>query len=203
MEEQQAIARLKQGDLIGLEVLVTQYQALAVHAAYLIVADRSLAEDIVQSAFLKAAEKIDQFDAQRPFRPWFLRMVVNDCIKAARRQQRDLSLDTPSSAILAWLTDPDPGPEQQVEARELRQSVWDALQQLPPEQRAVIVQRHFLEMDEAEMVQELQQPSSTVKWRLHAAREHLKTLLRPHQNRSFKEYSGDRVQISGEKNEKQ
>jgi RNA polymerase sigma-70 factor, ECF subfamily len=203
MEEQQAIALLKQGDLIGLEALVTQFQALAVHAAYLIVADRSLAEDIVQSAFLKAAGKIDQFDAQRPFRPWFLRMVVNDCIKAARRQQRDLSLDNPSSDLLAWLTDPNPGPEQQVETRELRQSVWDALQQLPPEQRAVIVQRHFLEMDEAEMVRESQQPPSTVKWRLHVARERLKALLRPHQHSYFQEYSGDRVQISGEKNEKQ
>jgi DNA-directed RNA polymerase specialized sigma24 family protein len=58
MKELQAIARLKQGDLSGLEALVNQYQALAVHTAYLIVADRSLAEDIVQSAFLKAAKKL-------------------------------------------------------------------------------------------------------------------------------------------------
>ena len=131
MEEQQAIARLKQGDLSGLEALVRGYQVLAVHAAYLIVADRSLAEDIVQSAFLKAAKKIDQYDSQRPFRPWFLRMVVNDCIKAARRQKRELSLDQPSDAILAWLTDQAPGPERLLEANELRQSVWDALLQLP------------------------------------------------------------------------
>lgn len=202
MEEQQAIARLKQGDLAGLEALVKQYQALAVHTAYLIVADRSLAEDIVQSAFLKAAEKIEKFDAQRPFRPWFLRMVVNDCLKAAHRQQRNPSLDEPSSAVLAWLTDPTPGPEQLVETNELRQSVWDALQQLSPEQRAVIVQRHFLEMDEAEMAHELQRPPSTVKWWLHTGRERLKTLLSPHQNRSFKEHDRVRVPISGEKNEK-
>ena len=202
MEEQQAIARLKQGDLAGLEALVKQYQALAVHTAYLIVADRSLAEDIVQSAFLKAAEKIEQFDAQRPFRHWFLRMVVNDCLKAAHRQQRNPSLDEPSSAVLAWLTDPTPGPEQLVETNELRQSVWDALQQLSPEQRAVIVQRHFLEMDEAEMAHELQRPPSTVKWWLHTGRERLKTLLSPHQNRPFKEHDRVRVPISGEKNEK-
>ena len=202
MEEQQAIARLRQGDLAGLEALVKQYQALAVHTAYLIVADRALAEDIVQSAFLKAAEKIDQFDGQRPFRPWFLRMVVNDCIKAAHRQQRNPSLDEPSSAILVWLTDPTPGPEQLVETNELRQSVWDALRQLPPEQRAVIIQRHFLEMDEAEMAQELQQPPSTIKWWLHTGRKRLKTLLSPHQNRPFKEHAQVPAQISGEKNEK-
>jgi len=199
MEEQQAIARLKQGDLSGLEDLVKQYQALAVHTAYLIVADRSLAEDIVQSAFLKAAKKIDQFDVQRPFRPWFLRMVVNDCIKAARRQKRDLSLDQPSAAILSWLTDPAPAPEQLLETRELCQSVWDALRQLPPEQRAVVVQRHFLEMDEAEMARELHQSPSTVKWRLHAARKRLKTLLSFHQNRSARDQAIIPAKTSGEK----
>jgi len=199
MEELQAIARLKQGDLSGLEALVKQYQALAVHTAYLIVADRALAEDIVQSAFLKAAKKIDQYDSQRPFRPWFLRMVVNDCIKAACRQKRVSSLDQPSDAILTWLTDPAPGPELLLEARELRQSVWDALRQIPPEQRAVIIQRHFLEMDEAEMVRELQRPPSTVKWWLHAGRERLKTLLGAHQNKPSKNLAVIPVKTPGEK----
>jgi RNA polymerase sigma-70 factor (ECF subfamily) len=199
MEEPQAIARLKQGDLTGLEALVKQYQALAVHTAYLIVADRSLAEDIVQSAFLKAAKKIDQYDSQRPFRPWFLRMVVNDCIKAARRQKRESSLDQPSDAILIWLTDQAPGPELLLEARELRQSVWDALRQLSPEQRAVIVQRHFLEMDENEMVRELHQPPSTIKWWLHTGRKRLKALLSPRQNKPSKNLAVIPVKTPGEK----
>ena len=189
MEEERAIARLKQGDLGGLEALVKQYQALAVHTAFLIVADGALAEDIVQSAFLKAADRIDQFDAQRPFRPWFLRMVVNESIKAARRQQRNQSLDAPSPAVLAWLTDPAPGPQERVETDELRQEVWNALRQLSPQQRAVIVQRHFLEMDEAEMVRELQRPASSVKWWLHTGRERLKALLSPGQNRPEKPFA--------------
>ena len=49
MEDQIAISRLKQGDLNGLEALVRRYQARAVHAAYMIVYDRSLAEDVVQT----------------------------------------------------------------------------------------------------------------------------------------------------------
>lgn len=178
-EEQQAIARLKEGDLNGLEPLVKTYQVLAVHTAYLIVADRAIAEDIVQSAFLKAARSIRQFDSSRPFKPWFLRMVVNDCIKATQRQGRTPSLDTPSEAVLAWLTDPAPSLQERVETAELQRAVWDALRQLSPQERAVIVQRHFLEMDEAEMVQELQRPASTVKWWLHTARQRLKVLLRP------------------------
>jgi RNA polymerase sigma-70 factor (ECF subfamily) len=55
--------------------------------------------------------------------------------------------------------------------------VWHALQQLAPEQRAVIVQRHFLEMSEAEMVETHQRPASTIKWWLYSARKSLKALL--------------------------
>ncbi len=179
MEELQAIARLKQGDIKGLETLVTRYQVVAVHTAYLIIGDLPLAEDVVQSAFLYAAKKIDQFDERRPFRPWFLRMVVNDCLKAARRQKRNLPLDSPSADVLAWLIDPGPGPEQLVETNELRRTLWDALQQLSPQQRTAIILRHFLEMSEAEMIQLLRRPASTVKWWLHTARERLKSLLVP------------------------
>lgn len=181
-EEQQAIARLKLGDLAGLEFLVRQVQAQAVQAAYLILGERPLAEDIVQAAFLKAARKIGQFNAQAPFRPWFLRLVVNDAIKAAQGQKRLVSLEEPSPALLAWLHDPAQQPQELVETSELRQGVWNALKQLAPEQRAVIIQRHFLEMSEADMVLELQRPPSTVKWWLHTARERLKALLNAYQS---------------------
>jgi hypothetical protein len=53
MEEQEAIARLKRGDIGGLEALVRKHQVQAVRTAYLITRDRALAEDIVQTAFLR------------------------------------------------------------------------------------------------------------------------------------------------------
>jgi RNA polymerase sigma-70 factor (ECF subfamily) len=178
MDEQQAIARLKQGDLNGLEFLVQQYQVQAVHSAYLILGDDSSAQDVVQAAFLKIARKINQFDSQYPFRPWFFRTVVNDAIKAAKRRKKSVSLDGPADqAVSDWLTDKAPRPEELAEASDLRRKVWTVLQQLPPEQRAVIVQRHFLEMSEAEMVENLHRPASTVKWWLHSARKRLKALL--------------------------
>jgi RNA polymerase sigma-70 factor, ECF subfamily len=184
MDEQQAIDRLKQGDLNGLEFLVRQYQAKAVHTAYLIIGDYALAEDVAQTAFLRVAQRIDQFETRRPFRPWFLRAVVNDAIKAAKRQNRMVSLDEPSETVPRWLVDPAKMPEELTETGDLRRAVWDALQQLAPEQRAVIVQRHFLEMGESEMVKELQRPASTVKWWLHTARERLKILLGDFQSKN-------------------
>jgi RNA polymerase sigma-70 factor (ECF subfamily) len=181
LEEKQAIARLKQGDLDGMEVLVKRYQVRAVYAAFLIVRDPKLAEDIVQEAFLRAAEKIDQFDESRPFGPWFLRSVINASTKAARRQKRFVPLDgiqdEETSKIADWLMDPDPQPELVIETKETRQIVWKALGELTAEQRAVIVMRHFLEMNETEMTRELDRPLTTVRWRLKTARNRLRKIL--------------------------
>ena len=178
MDDRIAISRIKQGDLNGLEFLVDRYQARAVHAAYLMVYDRALAEDITRTAFVKVAERIHQFDERRSFAPWFLRIVVNDAIKAARLQKRNFSLDqqTESAAakLAAWLTDPSPQPGQLVEERELHRQILRAIQSLTPEQRAVIVMRYFLELSEADMSVELHRPLSTIKWWLRDARKSLR-----------------------------
>jgi len=180
LEEKLAIARLKQGDLDGMEALVKRHQVRAVSAAFLIVRDPKLAEDIVQEAFLRMAEKINQLDESRPFEPWFLRSVINASIKAVRRQKRFIPLDAhdeETSNVADWLMDPSPRPEPLVETQETRQMVWNALGKLTAEQRAVIVMRHFLEMSEAEMTEELDRPLTTIRWRLKTARSQLRKIL--------------------------
>ena len=181
MEDQIAISRIKQGDLTGLETLVNRYQVQAVQAAYAIVYDRALAEDIAQSAFVKIVEKIHQFDEARPFVPWLFRIVVNDAIKLAKKQNRMISLDEqldePIAQLANWLTDPNLKPEQILEQQEMRGIILKAMQSLAPEQRAVIVMRYFLEMSEADMVTKLERPLSTVKWWLRDARDRLRKLL--------------------------
>lgn len=197
LEERKAIARLKQGDLDGMEILVRRYQTRAVSAAFLIVRDQKLAEDVVHDAFLRAAEKISQFDETRPFAAWFLRSVVNASVKAAQRQKRLLPLDVnpldeESAAVADWLTDPHPRPEFLVETQETRQLVWKALGQLPPDQRAAIIMRHFLEMSEAEMTSELQRPLTTIRWRLKTARNQLRKLLQPFWKSEYQEVNDEK-----------
>jgi len=181
LEEKLAIARLKQGDLDGMKALVKHQQVQAVSAAYLIVRDPLLAEDIVQEAFLRAAERIDQFDESRPFGPWFLRSVINASIKAVRKQKRLIPLDgtqeEETSKTADWLIDPDPSPELMIETQETRQMVWKALGELTPEHRSVVIMRHFLEMSEAEITQELDRPLTTIRWRLKTARKQLRRFL--------------------------
>jgi RNA polymerase sigma-70 factor (ECF subfamily) len=178
MEDRNAIFRLKQGDLNGLEVLVNRYQVQAVHAAYLILYDHQLAEDIVQSTFIKVADRIHQFDDQRPFAPWFFRIILNDSRKLAEKQKRNVSLnaqlDQSTAQLAKWLTDPDPGPEYQVEQLEIREHILKAIQSLPPGQRSVIVMRYFLDMNMKEMSVKTDRPLSTIKWWLRDARKRLR-----------------------------
>ena len=183
MEERQAVARLKRGDISGLETLVQTYQVHAVRAAYLIVQDRALAEDIVQTAFVRAYERIAQFDANRPFGPWFLKSVINDSLKAITQQQRSVSLDWEAEREdTIWadrLIDPTPGPLEMAENVDMQRMIQDALSQLTPAQRAAIVSHYFLDFSEAEMTTKLNRPRGTVKWLLHAARERLRDILSP------------------------
>jgi RNA polymerase sigma-70 factor, ECF subfamily len=176
-EEREAVARLRRGEIGGLETLVRRHHLRAVRAAYLMVGDRGLAEEIVQSAFVKAYERIGSFDPARPFGPWFSRIVINDSITAASRARKSVSLDELGEST--GVADPEPGPQERAERSDEDRRVRQALEDLPPAQRGAVVQRYFLGMSEAEMAQHEGAPPGTIKSRLHAARRSLSRLLGP------------------------
>lgn len=179
MDDQSAISRIKRGDLNGLEALVNRYQVQAVRAAYLILYERGQAEDVVQAAFVKAAERMHQFEDGRPFGPWFYRIVVNDAQKLAEKQQRNLSLDEPTAQLAERLSDPETNPEQLLEQKEARQMILEAIQSLPAEQRAVIVMKYFLDMRMSEISTRTGSPLSSIKWWLRDARKRLRGMMEP------------------------
>ena len=182
MNETTAIERLRDGHLDALELLVRRYCLRGVRAAYLIVGDRSLAEDVVQTKFVELAVKIRQFDASREFSPWFLRSVVNAALNAAKRGSRIVSLEDVQElrlpAMDSWLARIEPGPEIALENKEMHEDVMRALELLTPMQRAAIICRYYLELDAQEMTESLDISRSSVKWRLHSARRRLRALLR-------------------------
>lgn len=181
MNEYDAIAFLKKGNIIGLKPLVQNYQVQAIRTAYFIIQDKSLAEEVVQDAFLRVYDHIEQFDEARPFSPWFFRIVTNLAIKAAKKEARTLSLDNPTTgpekSILELIPDKLPAPDDKIAMQQLQEEVWQALGKLTPKQRSVIVMRYYLDMSEAEMSDKLEIAPGTVKWHLYAARERLRALL--------------------------
>ncbi len=177
--ERASIARLKDGDIGGLAALVDAYQLQAIRTAYLIVRDRALAEDITQSAFIRAYERVAQFDSNAAFGPWFLRSVANDAIKAVQRGRRTDSLDrdVEEGGPATILIDPAAGPEALFEQAEDATAVWAMLGRLPARQRAAVVLRYFVGLSDAEIADKLDTPSATVRWRLFAARAKLRAWL--------------------------
>jgi RNA polymerase sigma-70 factor (ECF subfamily) len=177
------ITRLKAGDIDALTPLVRAYQQKALRTAWLVTQDSALAEDVTQAAFVQAYQCIGQFDVARPFLPWFLRIVVNLAVKSAGKQSRTLSLDAApdldgETAFAELLADHRPDPETEVEQRELAQTILQLLEQLSPDQRAVIVLRYYVDLTETQMADVLNLPTGTVKSRLHAARRQLRRLIR-------------------------
>jgi RNA polymerase sigma-70 factor (ECF subfamily) len=178
MDEKQAVQRLKRGDIHGLEFLVNRFQLKAVRVAYLITRDLGLAEEVVQESFIKAYQSIHTFDETRPFQPWFLRNVVNASVRLMQRTARQVETgEEADESQFAELVSRVESVEGRVESIELQNQVWNAMQKLSPRQRAVIVQRYFLEMSEKEMAAQSGAAVGTIKWLLNAARERLRMLL--------------------------
>jgi RNA polymerase sigma-70 factor (ECF subfamily) len=171
VDEQNAIQSLKQGDIRGLEWLVLRYQLKAIRVAYLITRDRFLAEEIVQEAFINAYTYIGSFDDRRPFEPWFMRSVVNASVKATQKEAKHAAPfpEEDKSRLEKVLIDGGLHPEDQIELSEFQSRVREAMAQLSPRQRSVVVLRYFLDMSEKEMSDELEIAPGTLKWLLYTA----------------------------------
>jgi RNA polymerase sigma-70 factor (ECF subfamily) len=181
LDEQRAVKRLKEGDIGGLAALVQHYQTEAIETAYLVTHDLTLAEDVVQDAFLQVYRYCASYDMSRPFRPWFMRSVVHAAVKAAEQATRTMALDTPVAGdeitLGDLLLDPAPGPDRIVEQAELQAALEAALLRLSPEQRAAVVLRYYLDLGDDDISEQLSCTTSTVRWRLHAARKQLRQWL--------------------------
>jgi RNA polymerase sigma-70 factor (ECF subfamily) len=177
MEDLQAIRRLKRGEIGGLECLIARYQAKALRTAFLITHDEPLAEDVVQDAFVRFYQRARYFDEARPFEPYFMRSVVNVALNCIEREKKGRSCSEADLSELKNLLEEAVSVEEQVDFNTLKWQIAEVLEELPARQRAVIVQRYYLEMSEKEMSEALDSPPGTVKWLLNAARARLRSLL--------------------------
>ena len=144
----------QRGSVPDLELLFAAHWPAAHRAAYLVVHDAALAEDIAQEAFLAAVRNLDRFDRRRTFGPWLHRIVVNRAIDAARA--RSLRRETALTEYTAGTDERDP-PDR---------ALLGALARLPPDQRAVVVLRHLLGYTPGEIARVLDLPRGTVNSRL-------------------------------------
>jgi RNA polymerase sigma-70 factor (ECF subfamily) len=177
MDDLRAIQLLKKGDISGLELLIERYQVKAIRVAFLITRDEALAEDVVQDTYLRIHHRIRSFDETRPFEPYFLSCVTHAAIDAAERASRHILLDEGDPGQFDRLLQRASSTEDKVEYSQLREEIFDCLGKLAPRERAVIIQRYYLDMSEKEMAAEHSVAPGTVKWLLNSARRHLRSFI--------------------------
>jgi RNA polymerase sigma-70 factor (ECF subfamily) len=177
MDDLQAIRRIKQGDIGGLEHLVARYQVRAVRTAFLITHDDQLAQDIVQETFVRFYHHARHFNEARAFEPYFNQSIVYAALNIIKRESRQTPFNTIDTDVLENLLEQAATVEDQVVYGQFTEEILLALKQLSPRQRAVIIQRYYLEMNEQEMAHDLNVAPGTIKWFLNAARTKLRGLL--------------------------
>ena len=93
LDDQEAIRRLKQGDIGGLEVLIGRYQLKALRVAYLVTHHEPMAEDVVQDVFIRFYERVHYFNDNNSFEPYFLHSIVNAALNAIEKEKRIVALN--------------------------------------------------------------------------------------------------------------
>ena len=167
------VERARMGDQGAFGELVSRYQEVAFRSAYLITRDRDEAADAAQQAFIKAYRGLGRFRQGLPFRPWLIRIAVNEA--------RNLRRATGARGRLAERIGADrntgASPEVQALAAERRSQLLAALDRCRAEDREIIGYRYFLDLSEAEMAVTLDCRPGTVKSRLSRALGRLRAEL--------------------------
>jgi RNA polymerase sigma-70 factor (ECF subfamily) len=177
IDDAEAVARSRGGDLDAYAVLVARYTLRAHRAAFLLGAGEE-ADDVVQEAFVKAFRHLSRFRVGESFGPWLLRIVANETRNLTRSRRRRTAL-----ALRLCAAEPEgaaaDGPVDEVLAAERRARLLAAVNTLPDNERQVLVCRYFLELSEAETAQVLAWPLGSVKSRTWRALNRLRGLLVP------------------------
>jgi RNA polymerase sigma-70 factor (ECF subfamily) len=111
------VERARAGDVAAYEKLVKQYDRQVFRIAQHIVQNREDAEDVVQDAFLKAYEKLDQFQGNSKFYTWLVRIAVNESLMRLRKRRTgkmvsiDEDVETEEGSMPRDLADWSPDPE--------------------------------------------------------------------------------------------
>lgn len=174
------IRRCRAGQHRFYEPLVRAHEPEARRVAAGILGDMDAAADAVQEAFIKAYRALDRFDPGRPFRPWFLQILRNQCRDALRKRDAGFGrvpgdADRAERDLARVAGDQDP--ERDRRRNEAREILWRGLGQISVEHREVLVLKEIDGMGYREIAETVGVAEGTVASRLHHARRALKRAL--------------------------
>jgi RNA polymerase sigma-70 factor, ECF subfamily len=185
LDDGELVRRCRAGDRTAFGELVTRYRNKAYVMVYALVQNEQDALDLAQEGFLNAWLSIHQFKGRSSFYTWLYRIMRNVTVDSLRRKRNhaDTEFDDRTAAANiepASHTTPSaaPLPTKDLQQKEIRQWVNEALGQLSPSHRAVIVMKEFEYLQYHEIAEILECSIGTVMSRLYYARKKLQILLK-------------------------
>lgn len=168
------LERAVAGDRDAYASLVRPYEAVAYRVAVAITGRRVAAEDAMQNGFVKAYRSLHRFRAGAPFRPWLLRIVVNEAHNVIRAERRHLRLGSRA----AERHEPAAiGADEVVIAREEIETVLVGLRRLSDDDRLVLALRYFAELTDRDAAAFVGVSTEAYRVRLVRARKRLQAEL--------------------------
>jgi RNA polymerase sigma-70 factor, ECF subfamily len=170
--DERLVRACKNGDRVAFEALLTRYERPVYNVAMRMLRHPEDARDVTQTTFLKAFEKLDQFDFGHRFYSWIYRIAINESIDFLNSRQRYAPLDDDDAGV-----DEGCSPPEAYGNAQLGRRVQAAMMNLSNDHRAVLTLRHFTECSYQDIAGILGIPEKTVKSRLFTARQQLRSQL--------------------------
>jgi RNA polymerase sigma-70 factor (ECF subfamily) len=169
----QVVRDVLSGDRDAYRLLVRRYGDVLHGHALRMTRNADEAADLVQRAFVKGFKKLSSCRDPERVGAWLFRILANLCKDYVRSPRRtDVPVATIAEAVRS-----DSDPESDAEGSEIRSRVWGALEALTPEQREAFVLKHVEGRTYEEIAAVMDLSVSSLKMRVHRAREALRGLL--------------------------
>jgi RNA polymerase sigma factor (sigma-70 family) len=149
ISDQQLIALYLEGDERSFETLLNRHRQKIYTSIYLFVKDTALAEDIFQEVFIKIIDTLrkGKYNHEGKFVQWAMRISYNMCVDYFRRNKRRPKVaPTDTFDIFDVLQVSDDNAEQRIIKSQTHEKIRSLVDQLPPEQREVVILRHYADM---------------------------------------------------------
>jgi len=156
LNDQELINQYIGGNDRAFEVLLTRHKQKIYTSIYLFVKDHALAEDIFQEVFIKIIDTLrkGKYNHEGKFVQWAMRISYNMCVDYFRRSKRRPKVSpTETFDIFDILPVKEENAEQAIIRSQTHDKVRKLVDMLPPEQREVVILRHYADMSFKEIAQ--------------------------------------------------
>ena len=187
------VEQSRKGDRNAFGELVLRYEKRLVRVIGRFVSDQDLAEDLTQETFLRAYERLEQYDPSRRFGPWLFRIGVNLTLDYLRKRKRRGWTTLFSESGTEKPIDPeDRDPREQID---VSQEVHRVLDEIPEKYRSVLVLRDLENFSTSEIAAIMNRKEATIRWRLAEARNRFQRLWSLRQNQNEEEQTGRELRV--------